>query len=80
MKGIDLNDIVPLHPGSGPLLISDVDSFNNVRIAPRLQSIVTMDYFRFVKLNLSKKCSLWPDDDRCAERSVCRRIAGAAYV
>lgn len=70
MKGTDLSDIMPLYP-SGPLLISELDSFNNLKIAPRLQSIVAMDYFRFVKLNLSKKCSLWPDDARCAERSVC---------
>lgn len=73
MKNYDLSEIVPLYPGSGPLLVSEVDSFNNVKIAPRLQSIVTMDYFRFVKLNLSKKCSLWPDNDRCAERYVCGR-------
>lgn len=70
MKDTDLSDIMPLYP-SGPLLISEVDSFNNRKIAPRLQSIVAMDYFRFVKLNLSKKCSLWADDARCAERSVC---------
>lgn len=77
MKGYDLSEIVPLYPGSGPLLISDVDSFNNVKIAPRLQSIVTMDYFRFVKLNLSKKCSLWSDNDRCAERYVSDKNNGA---
>ena len=69
-KDIDLSEVVPLYP-SGPLLVAEVDSFNNAKIAPRLQSIVTMDYFRFVKLNLSKKCRLWPDDGRCAERSVC---------
>lgn len=70
MKRIDLSEVVPLQPGSGPLLISEVDAFNNVKIAPRLQSIVAMDYFRFVKLNMSKKCSLWSDNDRCAERCV----------
>src|SRR5437879_793692 len=52
MKRIDLSEVVPLHPSSGPLLISEVDAFNNVKIAPRLQSILAMDYFRFVKLNL----------------------------
>lgn len=84
MKGTDLSDIMPLYP-SGPLLISELDSFNNLKIAPRLQSIVAMDYFRFVKLNLSKKCSLWPDDARCAERSVCgssygREVGNVAFV
>lgn len=66
IRKIDLSSIVPLT--AAPLSISEVDSFNNVRITPRLQSIVEMDYFRFVKLNLSKKCSLWPDDARCPER------------
>jgi hypothetical protein len=77
MKGYDIREIVPLTPGSGPLLISEIDSFNNIKISPRLQSIVAMDYFHFVKLNLSKKCHLWPSDDRCSERYVLMRCDGA---
>jgi hypothetical protein len=67
MKGKVLNDIIPL-TSQEPLTIRDVDSFNNVHLSPRLQSICTMDYFRFVKLNLKKKCTLWADDSKCSER------------
>lgn len=62
-----LNDIIPL-TSNEVLRIRDVDSFNNVHLSPRLQSISGMDYFRFVKLNLKKKCTLWADDSKCSER------------
>lgn len=51
-----------------------VDQFNNKQLLPRLLSIVDMDYFKYVKLNLNKKCSLWPDDAKCSRRDCSIQI------
>jgi len=67
MKSRLLNDIIPL-TSSEPLRIQDLNAFNNVQLCPRLQAMTSLDYFRFVKLNLKRKCSLWPDDSKCSER------------
>lgn len=48
--------------------IAHIDEFNNIRLLPRLRSIVGQDYFRYVKLNLTRPCRLWPDDHKCALR------------
>lgn len=48
--------------------IDTVDSFNNVKIYPRLQSLLVKDYFRFFKVNLKRPCPFWADDSRCAMR------------
>lgn len=66
LKSKVLNDFIPIIPEN--LNISSIDCYNNVHLSPRLQSIITMDYFRFVKLNLKKYCTLWPDDTKCSER------------
>lgn len=66
LKSKVLNEIIPIIPEH--LNISSIDCYNNVHLSPRLQSIITMDYFRFVKLNLKKHCTLWPDDTKCSER------------
>lgn len=68
LKNRVLNEFVPIN--NGTLTISTVDAFNNLHLAPRLQSITDMDYFRFVKLNLKNKCTLWPDNTKCALRFV----------
>lgn len=46
--------------------VDTIDYFNNVKIFPRLQSLVSKDYFRFYKVNLKKECPFWADDSRCA--------------
>lgn len=46
--------------------VDTIDYFNNVKIFPRIQSLVTKDYFRFYKVNLKKECPFWVDDSRCA--------------
>ncbi|KAI5634651.1 endoplasmic reticulum oxidoreductin 1 (ERO1) domain-containing protein [Phthorimaea operculella] len=46
--------------------VDTIDYFNNVKIFPRLQSLVSKDYFRFYKVNLKKECPFWVDDSRCA--------------
>ncbi|XP_057318709.1 ero1-like protein [Microplitis mediator] len=45
-----------------------VDYFNNMKIYPRLQSLLLRDYFRFYKVNLKKDCPFWADDSKCAIR------------
>ncbi|KAL1488935.1 hypothetical protein ABEB36_014721 [Hypothenemus hampei] len=48
--------------------IHTVDSFNNVKLFPRLRSLLIKDYFRFFKVNLKRPCPFWSDDSRCAMR------------
>lgn len=43
-----------------------VDDFNNIKIYPRLQSLLQKDYFRFYKTNLKRECPFWHDDSKCA--------------
>lgn len=42
-----------------------VDDFNNIKIYPRLQSLLQKDYFRFFKVNLKRECPFWHDDSKC---------------
>lgn len=48
--------------------IDTVDSYNNVKIYPRLRSLLVKDYFRFFKVDLKRPCPFWTDDSRCAMR------------
>lgn len=45
-----------------------VDYFNNMKIYPRLQSLLVRDYFRFYNVNLKRECPFWADDSKCAMR------------
>jgi ERO1-like protein alpha len=36
--------------------IDTVDHFNNVKVYPRLRSLLRKDYFRFFKVNLKRDC------------------------
>ncbi|KAK9890443.1 hypothetical protein WA026_010529 [Henosepilachna vigintioctopunctata] len=45
--------------------VDTVDHFNNVKIYPRLRSLLQKDYFRFFKVNLFKKCPFWQDYNQC---------------
>lgn len=49
--------------------VDTVDYFNNMKIYPRLQSLLVRDYFRFYKVNLTRECPFWVDDSKCAMRS-----------
>lgn len=49
--------------------VNTVDHFNNIKIFPRLSSLLVKNYFRFYKVNLHRKCPFWPDDSQCAMRS-----------
>ncbi|XP_063982903.1 ero1-like protein [Diachasmimorpha longicaudata] len=46
--------------------VDTVDYFNNVKIYPRLQSLLVRDYFRFYKVNLLNQCPFWVDDSKCS--------------
>lgn len=48
--------------------IDTVDYFNNMKIYPRIQSLLGRDYFRFYKVNLNQNCPFWADDSKCAIR------------
>ncbi|XP_017019484.1 ero1-like protein [Drosophila kikkawai] len=48
--------------------VDTVDHFNNMKIYPRLQSLLVKNFFRFYKVNLKQECPFWPDDSRCAIR------------
>lgn len=69
LKDKSLNNIIPVK-NNGLLNVSNVNTFNNVILAPLIERIIALDYFRFVKLNMRKKCSLWTDITKCALRYV----------
>ncbi|XP_063241551.1 ero1-like protein [Bacillus rossius redtenbacheri] len=48
--------------------VDTVDHFNNMKVFPRLQSLLNKNYFRFYKVNLKHECPFWSDDSRCAIR------------
>ncbi|EDV95842.1 ero1-like protein [Drosophila grimshawi] len=48
--------------------VDTVDHFNNMKVYPRLQSLLVKNFFRFYKVNLKQECPFWPDDSRCAIR------------
>uniref|UniRef100_A0A1A9UG52 Ero1-like protein n=1 Tax=Glossina austeni TaxID=7395 RepID=A0A1A9UG52_GLOAU len=48
--------------------VDTVDHFNNIKIYPRLKSLLVKNYFRFYKVNLNRKCPFWPQDSKCAIR------------
>lgn len=57
-----------------PFSPAHVDKFNNKQLLPRLLSLVDMDYFKYIKLNLNKKCTLWPDDAKCSRQDCTIQI------
>uniref|UniRef100_A0A6G1S9X5 ERO1-like protein beta n=1 Tax=Aceria tosichella TaxID=561515 RepID=A0A6G1S9X5_9ACAR len=44
---------------------SHAHQFNRNMFLPLVKSIVTMDYFRYVKINLNRPCALWCNADKC---------------
>ncbi|CRL00913.1 CLUMA_CG014418, isoform A [Clunio marinus] len=47
--------------------VDTVDFYNNVKIYPRLKSLLTNNYFRFYKTNLHNECPFWKDVEfQCA--------------
>ncbi|XP_045132908.1 ero1-like protein isoform X2 [Portunus trituberculatus] len=48
--------------------VETIDSFNNLKIYPRLNSLLQQVFFRYWKVNLNKKCPFWEDNSQCAIR------------
>jgi len=46
--------------------VESVDSFNNLKVFPRLNSLLEKDFFRYWKVNLLRDCPFWKDNRRCA--------------
>ncbi len=47
--------------------IDYIDKFNNYKIHPRINALVSQhNFFRYIKINLKKICQFWPDDARCS--------------
>jgi hypothetical protein len=69
VQRLTLDDFHPIdNQNAKDLTLSQISSFNNLQLGPRIQSIVRMDYFKFVKLNLNRGCTLWPDNSKCVLR------------
>jgi hypothetical protein len=67
ISGLSLDDFEPINKENvNELKLSDISTFNNLHLGPRIQSIVRMDYFKYVKLNLQRGCTLWPDSSKCS--------------
>lgn len=45
--------------------VETIDSFNNKQLFPKLQKLLSSDYFRFYKVNLNKPCPFWTDSGLC---------------
>ena len=51
--------------------VDTVDFFNNMKIFPRLQSLLQKDFFRYFKYNANRPCPFWNSStDRC-KRPTC---------
>uniref|UniRef100_A0A0A9X5V9 Ero1-like protein n=1 Tax=Lygus hesperus TaxID=30085 RepID=A0A0A9X5V9_LYGHE len=46
-----------------------VDQFNNVKLYPRLRSVLGKDYFRFYKVNFQRRCPFWEEDGKCSMKT-----------
>ncbi|KAA0710953.1 ERO1-like protein alpha [Triplophysa tibetana] len=45
--------------------VETIDKFNNKDIFPKLQKLLSSDYFRFYKVNLNNPCPFWSDHSQC---------------
>lgn len=44
---------------------TNITNFNRRVLLPRIKSLVSLDYFRYVKVNLNRPCKLWCNADKC---------------
>ncbi|TRY65228.1 hypothetical protein DNTS_002936 [Danionella cerebrum] len=45
--------------------VETIDRFNNKDIFPKLQKLLSSDYFRFYKVNLNNPCPFWSEQSQC---------------
>ncbi|XP_030624656.1 ERO1-like protein alpha isoform X1 [Chanos chanos] len=48
--------------------VETIDAFNNKDMFPKLQKLLSSDYFRFYKVNLNNRCPFWTDNSHCGLR------------
>ncbi|XP_027015891.1 ERO1-like protein alpha [Tachysurus fulvidraco] len=48
--------------------VETIDGFNNKKLFPQLQKLLSSDYFRFYKVNLNNPCPFWTDSGHCGLR------------
>ncbi|KAF5901718.1 ERO1-like protein alpha, partial [Clarias magur] len=48
--------------------VETIDTFNNRKLFPQLQKLLSSDYFRFYKVNLNNPCPFWTDSGHCGLR------------
>merc|ERR1711963_1076073 len=51
--------------------VDTVDYFNNMKIFPRLQSLLQKDYFRYFKYNAHRPCPFWNSDSGKCKNLSC---------
>lgn len=44
---------------------SQINQFNRFVILPRLKTLMSNDYFRYVRMNLQRPCKLWCNAEKC---------------
>ncbi|XP_076029532.1 endoplasmic reticulum oxidoreductin-1-like protein isoform X2 [Oratosquilla oratoria] len=48
--------------------VETIDGYNNLKIYPRINSLMQKSYFRYWKVDLQRGCPFWHDDSACAMR------------
>lgn len=44
---------------------SQINQFNRFVVLPRMQNLMSNDYFRYVRMNLQRPCKLWCNAEKC---------------
>ncbi|XP_062862941.1 ERO1-like protein alpha isoform X2 [Trichomycterus rosablanca] len=53
--------------------VETIDGFNNDELFPKLETLLSSDYFRFYKVNLNNPCPFWTDSGHCGLRDCAVR-------
>lgn len=56
-----------------------IHQFNRRMLLPRIKSLVTIDYFRYVKVNLNRPCQLWCNTNKCNLRDCKVTVSSDPY-
>lgn len=53
---------------------TSINDFNRKTLLPRLKSIVNIDYFRYVRVNLNRPCKLWCNNSKCNSKDCSVKV------
>lgn len=56
-----------------------LNNFNRHMLQPRIKSLLNIDYFRYVKVNLKRPCKLWCNNDKCNMRDCQVKLPSDPY-